>query len=72
MKTKNDVGRLLLADCFARTVLIEALTHAGGLPTLENSQKEKGRGFARGRQVVHNSDHRKLIQKSWKGVLGEQ
>jgi len=34
VKTKNDVGRLLLADCLSRTVLIEALTHAGGFPTL--------------------------------------
>lgn len=68
MRTKYDVGRLLLPDCFTRIVLIEALTHAVGLPTLENSQKEEGRG----RQVVHNIDHRKLMQKSWKGVLGEQ
>ncbi len=30
----------LLADCFSRIVLIEALTHAVGLPILENSQKE--------------------------------
>lgn len=72
MRTKYDVGRLLLPDCFTRIGLIEALTHAVGLHTIENSQKEEGRGFVRGWQVVHNSDHRKLMQKSWKGVLGEQ